>query len=320
LYSGALEVQSGVLIGIFMSTLAMLMFSDKKEQPKSLLLLLSLSGFVLPTYKDTVVIVIVFGFLFLVFINLFIQSFFKFPGPTRESIITVIKYGALPTLLGIILSASYNMAKYGVYLPVVYLIESRETSPDIYKSVEFFIGSIFSPNGGIIVFWFLSLFIMIGGWRMLGFSPRKSVVSLGVTCVMLTLLGLAKWWAPFGWDSWGNRLAIPSIFGLMVGMLLSLEPLQSKGTFTNKFFNKLKPYKLILICPVAVVCIYYLSVPYLSTSFSNAMQASLNPGPACQNMYRALQNEASNMGLEFWKSDIYYNCVRERMLHFPRPK
>jgi hypothetical protein len=161
---------------------------------------------------------------------------------------------------------------------------------------------------------------MIGGWRMLGFSPRKSVVSLGVICVVLTLFGLAKWWAPFGWDSWGNRLAIPSIFGLMVGMLLSLEPLQSKNIFTNKFFNKLRPYTLLLICPVIILCIYYLLVPYLSTSFSTAMQASLNPGPACQNMYRALQNEASSMGLEFWKSDIYYNCVRERMSHFPLPK
>jgi hypothetical protein len=71
---------------------------------------------------------------------------------------------------------------------------------------------------------------------------------------------------------------------------------------------------------MAMFSIYYLSVPYLSTNFSTAMQASLNPGPACQNMYRALQNDAYGMGLEFWKSDIYYNCARERMLHLPLPK
>jgi hypothetical protein len=320
LFSGALEVQSGVVIGIFMSTLAMLTFSGEKYQPKSLLLLLSLSGFVLPIYKDTVAFVITFGFLLLVFLNIFLQSFFRFSEPERESIIAVIKYGALPTILGIALTASYNMAKYGVYLPVAYLIESRETSPDIYKSAEFFIGSIFSPNGGIIIFWFLSLFIMLWGWRMLGLSPQKSVVSLGVICVVLTLFGLAKWWAPFGWDSWGNRLAIPSIFGLMVGMLISLEPTKSKNISPSKFFNKLKPYKLLLICPIAIVSIYYLSVPYLSTSFSTAMQASLNPGADCQNMYRALQNDTFSMGLEFWRSDIYYDCARERMLHVPLPK
>jgi hypothetical protein len=212
------------------------------------------------------------------------------------------------------------MAKYGVSLPIVYLIESRETSPDIYKSLEFFIGSIFSPNGGIIIFWFLTLMIMIGGWRILGLSPRKSVVSLGVICVLLTLFGLAKWWAPFGWDSWGNRLAIPSIFGLMVGMLLSLKPIPPSHLFKSERFNTLKPYALLFICPVAGLCIYYLSVPYLSTSYSTAMQASLNPGPACQNMYRSLQNEGSDMGLAFWKSDIYYDCARERMLHLPMPK
>lgn len=212
------------------------------------------------------------------------------------------------------------MMKYGVYLPVVYLIESRETSPNIYTSIEFLIGSIFSPNGGVIVFWVLSLFIMIWGWRMLGFAPRKSVVCLGAICVLLTLFGLAKWWAPFGWDSWGNRLAIPSVFGLMVGMLISLEPTKPKNILTIKFFQELKSYKLIFICSVAALSLYYLSVPYLSTSFSTAMQASLNPGSACQNMYRALQNDTSNIGLEFWRSDIYYKCARERMLHFPLPK
>jgi hypothetical protein len=106
----------------------------------------------------------------------------------------------------------------------------------------------------------------------------------------------------------------------MVGMLLSLEPTQSKDIFTSEFFNKIKFYKYILLFPMAMFSIYYLSVPYLSTNFSTAMQASLNPGPACQNMYRALQNDAYGMGLEFWKSDIYYNCARERMLHLPLPK
>lgn len=320
LFSGALEVQSGVVIGVFMSTLAMLTFTDKRDQPKSLLFLLSLSGFVLPAYKDTVVVVITFGFLLLIFLNFFAHSFFAFSQPSKESMVVLIKYGALPIIFGMILSASYNRVKYGVYLPVVYLIESRETSPDIYKSVEFFIGSIFSPNGGIIIFWFLSLFMMIWGWRLLGLSPRKSVIWLGAICVLLTLFGLAKWWAPFGWDSWGNRLAIPSIFGLLVGMLISLEPIKSKSISANEGFSKMKPYRLLIICPVAILSIYYLSVPYLSTSFSTAMQASLNPGTACQSMYRALQNDTHGMGLEFWKSDIYYNCARERMLHFPLPK
>jgi len=320
LFSGALEVQSGVVIGVFMSTLAMLTFTDKRDQPKSLLFLLSLSGFVLPAYKDTVVVVITFGFLLLIFLNIFAHSFFAFSQPSKQTMVVLIKFGALPIIFGMILSASYNMAKYGVYLPVVYLIESRETSPDIYKSVEFFIGSIFSPNGGIIIFWFLSLFMMIWGWRLLGLSPRKSVVWLGAICVLLTLFGLAKWWAPFGWDSWGNRLAIPSVFGLLVGMLISLEPIKSKSIATSEWFKKIKPYRFLIICPVALLSLYYLSVPYLSTSFSTAMQASLNPGTACQSMYRALQNDTHGMGLEFWKSDIYYNCARERILHFPLPK
>jgi len=307
IFSGALEIQSGVVIGIFMSALAMLTFTNKQEQPKALLFLLAVSGFVLAAYKDTVVVVIGFGFVLLIFLKIFRQTLFAFPEPSKASMIAVIKYGALPTLLGMALSATYNKIKYDVYLPVVYLIESRETSPDTYKSIEFFIGSIFSPNGGIVIFWFLPLLIMILGWRLLGYSARHSVV-------------LSKWWAPFGWDSWGNRLAIPPIFGLMVGMLLSLEPTKSKNIFTIQVFKKIKSYKLIFLGSLTIFSIYYLSVPYLSTSFSDAMQRSLNPGPACQKMYRALQGEESNMGLKFWKSAIYYDCVRERMLHFPLPK
>jgi len=320
IFSGALEIQSGVVIGVFMAALAMLTFTNKQDQPKALLFLLAVSGFVLAAYKDTVVVVIVFGFVLLNFLKIFRPSFFSFPDPSRASITSVIKYGALPTLLGMVLSATYNKVKYDVYLPVVYLIESRETSPDTYKSIEFFIGSIFSPNGGVVVFWFLPLLIMMLGWRLLGYSARNSIVWLGGICVVLTLFGLAKWWAPFGWDSWGNRLAIPAIFGLMVGMLLSLEPTGSQHISAIQFFKKIKLDKLVFLSLLTIFSIYYLSVPYRSTSFSDAMQRSLNPGAACQNMYRALQGEESNMGLKFWKSAIYYDCVRERMLHFPLPK
>ena len=320
LFSGALEVQSGVVIGIFMSSLTTMTFTDRISQPKSLRYLLSLSGFILPAYKDTVIVVIAFGFILLISLKYFIQSFSTLSEPRKESFCLIIKYGALPICLGMILSLVYNYAKYEVSLPVVYLIESRETSPNIYKSIEFFIGSIFSPNGGVVIFWFLSLLIMISGWRMLGFSPRNSIVWLGGICIFLNLFGLAKWWAPFGWDSWGNRLAIPSVFGLIVGMLLSLESTKSKSISTIKIFSKLKLYIIIIISLLAILSFYYLSIPYRSTSFSVAMQASLNPGPACQDMYRALQNEDSNMGLKFWKSAIYYDCARERMLYLPYPR
>jgi hypothetical protein len=318
--SGALEIQSAIVAGIFISSLGRLAFYEKREQSKILIYLLVLSGFLLPAYKDTIVAVIAFGFILLVFLKFFIPSFFSFSEPTKESILMVIKFGALPTLLGVMTCAVYNMAKYGVFLPVVYLIESRETSPDIFKSLEFFVGSILSPNGGVIIFWMMSFVIAICGWRAAGYSPRKSVVWLSVICVVLTLFGLAKWWAPFGWDSWGNRLAIPLIFGAMVAMLLSLEPIDSKNILRTRFFKKFKKLKIFLMCFVIILPIYYLLVPYRSSSFSDAMQASLNPGPACNNMYHALQNETFNMGLKFWKSEIYYDCARERMMHLPTPR
>jgi hypothetical protein len=318
--SGALEIQSGIVAGIFISSLGRLTFNEKREQSKILIYLLALSGFLLPAYKDTIVAVIAFGFILLAFLKFFIPSFFSFSEPTKESILMVIKFGALPTLLGVMTCAVYNMAKYGVFLPVVYLIESRETSPDIFKSLEFFVGSILSPNGGVIIFWMMSFVIALTGWRAAGYSPRKSVVWLSVICVVLTLFGLAKWWAPFGWDSWGNRLAIPLIFGAMVAMLLSLEPIDSKNILCIRFLKKFKKLKIFLMCFVIILPIHYLLTPYRSSSFSDAMQASLNPGPACNNMYHALQNETFNMGLKFWKSEIYYDCARERMMHLPTPR
>jgi len=50
------------------------------------------------------------------------------------------------------------------------------------------------------------------------------------------------------------------------------------------------------------------------------MPATLWPGPHCARLQQAIPDEALANGLAFWKSGVYYNCARERMLHVPAPQ
>jgi hypothetical protein len=293
----------------------MLAFPDRRVQPKALLILLTLSGFMLPLYKDTTVPVVSVGFVLLVLIRAFATHLLPLSAPSRQSLRLVLWFGALPAALGTLLSVGYNVLKYGLPWPMSYLAEAKATTPELSKSFEFFLGSVFSPNGGAVVFWFLPFFIVIVCWRMMGLAPRNSVVWLGAITVLVSCLGLARWWAPFGWDSWGNRLMIQPVFALMVGMLLSLDRYPFQRQFAAKQLRA-----LLLSLPILFLSSYYFLVPHLSSGFHEAMGASLSPGPACREMYRALQHKGPSMGLEFWKSETYYQCARERMLHVPSPK
>lgn len=313
-YSGALEIQAGVFSGIFVAALIMLMFPNQQAPSKTVLVLLATSGLMLPLYKDTIVPVVGASFMLMVAIHSFVARLLPLSKPSRQTLRLVLLFGALPTAVGLLLSIGYNLLKYGVPWPAAYLAVAKATTPALPKSIEFFLGSVFSPNGGVAVFWFLPFILVIMGWRMLGLAPRNSVVWLGAISAAVSCLGLARWFVPFGWDAWGNRLMVQPMLALMVGMLLSMD----SHPFTRPSAARL--LRLILLClPILFWSGYYIAVPYLSAGFGEAIGASLRPGPACGEMYRALQQEVPRMGLEFWKSETYYRCARERMLYVPSP-
>src|SRR5438874_1066928 len=86
-------------------------------------------------------------------------------------------------------------------------------------------GSSGSPSGGIFVFW-LSASVLIAAACVLPFVGRshrrldvRPALVLIAICLGL-LLGLASWWTPFGWTSYGPRLSLPWILPLVLMSLV----------------------------------------------------------------------------------------------------
>jgi hypothetical protein len=89
--------------------------------------------------------------------------------------------------------------------------------PNAFQQLKFFLGEWFSQNGGLLVFWPVFALLTIG--TAIYFFFKKShqdkswpyfVPAIGMTGMLLVLtLGLARWYAPFGWLAYGTRLLFP---------------------------------------------------------------------------------------------------------------
>lgn len=309
--SGALEVQAGVTSGIFMAGLARLMFDSTEAAPSTRLrALLFISGVLLPLYKDTAVVVLGVAVILVCVARVSIWQSARLPSPTRLKLLG--RHAALPVAVGIAISLAYNMMRYDSLIPVGYMQIAAQTTPTLGKSVEFFFGSIMSPNGGVLVFWALPLTVAVLGWRMQELRAEPYAVALVAVVALLSCIGFARWWVPFGWDAWGNRLMIQPMLAVLVVSLLSLQPLSSKG---NRSWSSVS---VIFAVPVLVASAYYILTPYIDGRV-NAIHKSLWSGPACAQMLHRLQTDAPAMGLSFWKTNDYYRCARERMLYVPSP-
>lgn len=309
--SGALEVQAGVISGIFIACLSRLLFELTEPTPSiQLRVLLFASGVLLPLYKDTLVVVISMAVLFVWMARAYRMKGARLPSPARLKLLGC--YAATPLALGVLISVAYNMLRYDTLVPIGYMQEAVQTTPGLLKSTEFFFGSIMSPNGGVVVFWALPLTLAVFGWRMRDLRIEPNAVALVLIAALLSCIGFARWWAPFGWDSWGNRLMIQPMLAVLVVSLLSLRPSAPlrgpHGGVASTFFA----------LPVIAASAYYMLVPYIDGR-GVALNRSLWSGPACAKMLHRLQTDASTMGLSFWRSDVYYKCARERMLYVPSP-
>jgi hypothetical protein len=308
--AGALEVQAGIFCGIYLGAVAHLLSSPGLDAGRRTAWVIAVSGMLFPFYKDTAAVLV--GLAVLVTLAWHIAALRELASTSagRGRLWRCALLVAGPVLLAQLIDLAYCWFKYGVPLPLAYMYEAKEAGPTLAKSVEFFAGSVFSPNGGILVFWGLPAFLAIACWRAAGLVPRRSVVVLGSATVVVFSVALARWWAPFGWDAWGDRLMVPAMVAVFVGFLFCMRP---RDRVTEVAFS----WPVALACmPVVAYSFFYVVVPY-SQSQARSMQDSLYAGPACERMGQSL---ATPQPSSFWRTDIYYLCARERMLYVPRPK
>ena len=91
----------------------------------------------------------------------------------------------------------------------------------------FFLALLFSPNGGILFFWFpfacLFIFFLLTKRRgivvkFLGIDfDLNQIWKSGMILAFFGLvIGFSRWFAPFGWVAWGPRLLVPWIPSISV--------------------------------------------------------------------------------------------------------
>ena len=218
---------------------------------------------------------------------------------TGTSIRPHLIWGAVGLALGVLAASLFNIVRYGKVVSPNFF-ESELHTPGVARKLEYAVGVLVSPSGGMFVFWpaasVLVLVACIVALRGRA-DPRPALVILAV--ILGLTLGFASWWTPFGWSAIGPRLALPW------GLPLVLLALVAYGGAMRPFAVRL------LVSPWSVLAIFAVvltfSLPNIGTMWRpNATGAFFQQQqPPCDAPWRG--------GVEKWN-----RCQHEQMW-FDRP-
>jgi hypothetical protein len=245
LFTGSLEVQAGVAVGLaivftFRSLVTRNVESMADRSP-SLSSILVCNGlwFIACLYKDTSVFTFAVVGLLLLFCDQawrrsVRQSLWQRQYCDSEELMTAketfkaslfAKHQqkmlclTVPALIAATFAeASFNLIRYQTVLPEAYLNEASLTTTPFSFRLQSLFWSIASPNGGLVVFWGLcfAVLCLYGLRRIRQEKYLFSAVKAATLWALITLMGLSLWWNPFGWASWGDRLMVPAMMAIVI--------------------------------------------------------------------------------------------------------
>jgi hypothetical protein len=169
---------------------------------------------------------------------------------TGTSIRRQLIWGGIGLGLGILAASLFNVVRYGKVISPNFF-EADLHTPGVVRKVENAAGVLFSPSGGMFVFWPAASVIVLAACvvafrRRHGVDVRPAIVLLAV--ILGLTLGFASWWTPFGWSAIGPRLALPW------GLPLVLLALVAYGNTLRPFVVRLlaPPWRLLLVFGVVL--------------------------------------------------------------------
>ena len=126
-------------------------------------------------------------------------------------------------MLSVAVGAGLNLIRYGTPRNAYYLDPGLRTT-SVERVLELGAGLFVAPNGGVLLFWPLATLLVAmllaapvvravrgaTSWREAWPSAALLLVVAGLT------VGLATWWAPFGWWAWGPRLSLPWVLPIVL--------------------------------------------------------------------------------------------------------
>ena len=218
--------------------------------------------------------------------------------PIRRHVIL----GGTGVALALALSSAFNVLRFGSPRNAHYLDPALRTATPEWL-LELAAGLVVAPNGGIVFFWPLASLVValllaipaaqavrrLTSWRAAWPSFALIAIVTGL------ILGLAAWWAPFGWWAWGPRLSLPWVLPIL---LLSLAAFGSRLT---PFVARLLAPRAGLIAVAALVVLValphvgYLWAPGIVGDFFLFHETAVCPGGGPP------------------PTPAYYDCLHEQM-------
>ena len=357
LFTGSLEVQAGALIGMaFVLTFGAIQAKPKPTNGKlrptiGSLLVCNGLWFLACLYKDTSVLTVAVVGLLLLLPKPSLGQWRRagrHPHAARQAEAASatrllpgqplgLLWLSLPGLVGASLcSIGLNLVRYHTILPEAYLHEAKITATPVLFRLQSLLWSLYSPNGGILVFWGLAIAALLLGTIWLGVGPSRLAIKAACLWASISLIGLSQWWNPFGWASWGNRLIVPAMMVVVICLWHGLtgpwddqiRPALGRPstgaipTQPNKH-QKESPLPTFYLQRLAiVVLLIIISAPYVALGYqANPSQAVNTPAPKaphCTTMMTLLSGIPLEKHLELvYSSELYRQCALERFLHNP---
>ncbi len=169
----------------------------------------------------------------------------------------------LAGLLSLGLHTLYNYFRFGGPLNEGYL-NPMFIVPSLGIHLSFLTGLFFSGNGGIA--WFCPLFLplsIVALVRLKEGVAKNAAAILTLASFMALAVGMARWYAPFGWIAWGPRLLMPWI-PAAAWLLLQSFPIE----WDAAFLQSIKSTRLFL--PLCLILAFFL-FPQVAVIFRNEL-------------------------------------------------
>jgi hypothetical protein len=211
-------------------------------------------------------------------------------------------YGSM--LLGIVFLFGFNVLKFNTWKNVPHMDPVLRT-PGLKLKLESVVGIIFSPNGGLLPYWFLGAITAVG-IPLIGFISRRNGKRIQFSFFLLVtgftaqVAILSSWYAPYGWIAWGPRLMVPTTaMGATICLVLICQD--------DALFRKLGQFKSYLF-PVGILGIVtlvptlgFLQNPSRTMSWFSGGNDTYCPKPAIVQQDPAYYFRCLNHGS--WKMD-----------------
>jgi hypothetical protein len=130
---------------------------------------------------------------------------------TGKSIRPHLVAGAAGLAFALVAASLFNVVRYGKVVSPNYSEPLLHTT-GVLRKLESAAAVLFSPSGGMIVFWLPATALLLAGvavaLRRGDRFERRSALAVAAVVGVLAL-GFASWWTPFGWAAYGNRLFVP---------------------------------------------------------------------------------------------------------------